>query len=440
MPERSTGARCAWGGLCPRDDRSINSCSSIPRASPAWRHPCAGHPSRLKRRGRVPAERYAGGRASDRALSWIAQADDRGQARYQLRFRVPGRGVLIQVPFPPYNLRWFDDEGAPLPWPISPACKSGRSRRLPARWRFSTAASALPRTTSDRRLPLRTPPRPRRPFLYPVNGPDGIGLTEFGKPHDPTGSHAHHYSIWVSHAGVNGTDFWSERRGSIIAHDSVELLEDGPVFCRLAHKARWMATLDPKAKPVMNDKRTLTFYRGEPDFRLIDVELEFAPVGSEPVTLGQTNFGFLAVRVAQSMTVFDGGGEIMNSAGDRNEQQGASEAGDLDRPSGPRGREPLGGRGDLRPSRQPATSHLLALSQRRLGRSGFQRPIALHAPPRRGPAPALPRLPAPRQRPGIAHRRPLRRIRRPRRLPSRRGAPRIADAENRAASTVCRCR
>jgi hypothetical protein len=40
----------------------------------------------------------------------------------------------------------------------------------------------------------------------------------------------------------------------------------------------------------------------------------------EAVTFGQTSFGFLAARVAQPMTVFDGGGEIRNARGGRNEQ------------------------------------------------------------------------------------------------------------------------
>jgi hypothetical protein len=78
-----------------------------------------------------------------------------------------------------------------------------------------------------------------------------------------------------------------------------DLLEDGPVFCRMVQKVTWLlapASAKEKALEVMSERRTLTFYRGEPDFRLMDVELEFAPTGREPVMLGQTNFGFLAVR------------------------------------------------------------------------------------------------------------------------------------------------
>jgi len=241
------------------------------------------------------------------------------------------------VPFPPQNLEAFDAEGRAAPvrnfpqmqirpqQPLDGGLDILDNRQLVTRYHVGP----LPGGDGPSGSAIR------RPFLYPVNGPDGAGLTEFGKPHDPTGSHAHHYSLWVAHASVNGQDFWSERRGGFIAHEALELLEDGPVFCRLVQKTRWTATLGPPAKAVLNGRRTLTFYRAEPDFRLIDVELEFAPPGVEPVLLGQTNFGFLAVRVAQSMTVFDGGGEIRNSVGDRNEQGAHEKQADWIDQSGP---------------------------------------------------------------------------------------------------------
>jgi hypothetical protein len=159
-----------------------------------------------------------------------------------------------------------------------------------------------------------TPCVVRRPFLYPVIGPDGIPLTEFGKPHDPTGSHAHHYSLWIAHANVAGQDFWSEK-GGVIAHEQLELQEDGPVFCRLGQTTRWIR----EQIEYLRERRIVTVYRGAPDFRLLDLELNFAPSGSQTVEFGKTTFGFVAVRVAQSMTPFDGGGEILNARGDRNE-------------------------------------------------------------------------------------------------------------------------
>jgi len=56
-----------------------------------------------------------------------------------------------------------------------------------------------------------------------------------------------------------------------------------------------------------------------------------------------TNFGFLAVRIAQSMTVFDGGGAILNSGGDRNEREAHEKQADWIDQSGPVSEDRWGG-------------------------------------------------------------------------------------------------
>ena len=72
---------------------------------------------------------------------------------------------------------------------------------------------------------------------------------------------------------------------------------------------------------MLNERRQMTFYKTSRDFRIIDIELELRPGKPSAVKLGKTPFGFLATRAAQSMTPFDGGGEIINALGQRNEQQ-----------------------------------------------------------------------------------------------------------------------
>jgi hypothetical protein len=250
-------------------------------------------------------------------LSWIARADADGKQRYRLRFGVLRSGRLIQVPFPPQNLRAFDGRGRAVPvhyfprmqlrpqWPLEGVVHIWDSNELVTSYHVGPTLKQA--GSPDLAI--------RRPFLYPVNGPDGIPLTELGKPHDPTGSHAHHCSLWIAHASVAGEDFWSEH-GGIIAHVQLELMEDGPVFCRLIQTTRWMA----KGVDLLHGRRCLTVYRTAGSFRLMDLTLELTPAGSQAVELGKTSFGFLAVRVAQSMTPFDGGGEILNARGDRNEQ------------------------------------------------------------------------------------------------------------------------
>ena len=246
-------------------------------------------------------------------LTWIAQGRPNGICKYKLLFGVPHDGIFVQVPFLPNNLRHFDAEGCATPveqfphmqirpqWPLDGVVHILRDAEILTSYHIGPKEGAESSA--------------RRPYFYPVNGPDGISLTELGKPHDPTGSHGHHYSLWIAHANVDGADFWSEG-GGIVCHERFELMEDGPVFARLVQKAHWIAQDDRK----LNETRQLTFYATPESFRLIDVELELSPGGSEPIELGKTPFGFLAARVAQSMTVFDGGGEIINSEGQRNEQ------------------------------------------------------------------------------------------------------------------------
>lgn len=249
-------------------------------------------------------------------LAWLAASGSDGKQAYRLRFGVPRRGRFVQVPFPPQNYRVFDEQGRATPAAYFPHMQIRPQWPLDGTLHVFEGTQLITTYHLGPLLGQISPMAVRRPFLYPVIGPDGYGLTEFGKPHDPTGSHAHHYSLWIAHANVNGHDFWSER-GGIIAHDQWELLEDGPVFCRLVLTTRWVFD----KVDILRERRSLTVYRAAaPTARLLDFELEFMPAGSKAVELGKTSFGFLAVRVAQSMTPFDGGGEILSSRGDRNEQ------------------------------------------------------------------------------------------------------------------------
>jgi hypothetical protein len=261
---------------------------------------------------------FPAGEASDKVkvageLSWIVRGASGGMATYTLTFSVPEAGRLIQTPFPPQSLRLFDEGGkgsAPRWFPIM---------QLHPQWPVNGVVNfreGRDPITSYHLGPALTNLNPtiRRPYFYPVIGPDGIELTEFGKPHDPTGSHAHHYSLWITHNSVSGVDYWGER-GGVIAHEALDLMEDGPIFSRIIQRARWRNG----GTDVLKEKRTITTYASAGDFRVMDIEMELTPASSNSVTFGKTSFGFLAARVAQSMTPFDGGGTIRTSEGKINE-------------------------------------------------------------------------------------------------------------------------
>lgn len=250
-------------------------------------------------------------------LWWIAQGDQNGRADYRLVFGVLRRGRAIQVPYPPQNWRMFDDQDRATPLAHFPRMQIRPQWPLDGALHITDNGQAV---TTYHIGPLLGSPQAatstiRRPFFYPVNGPDGISLTEFGKAHDPTGSHRHHYSLWIAHNSVAGHSFWADA-GGLILHKEIVLLEDGPVFCRLVVRTRWQ----DGQTDLLDEERMVTVFGSGEGFRLMDFELQFRPAGKEPVVLEQTTFGFLAVRVAQSMAPFDGGGEILNARAQRNEQ------------------------------------------------------------------------------------------------------------------------
>jgi len=161
----------------------------------------------------------------------------------------------------------------------------------------------------------------RRPFVFPVNGPSGRSLTRMGHPRDPE-THSHHNSVWFSHEFVAGVNFWGDRGGKI-EHLRLLRFEDSDGLTFVETENAW---LDPEGKPVLHDRRRIGA-RALPNgewLLLLDLQLE---ARTTDVTLGQTAFGLLGVRMAKTIGVADGGGTIRNSEG------GVDEAGCFRKPA-----------------------------------------------------------------------------------------------------------
>jgi hypothetical protein len=156
-----------------------------------------------------------------------------------------------------------------------------------------------------------------RPFCYPMTGPADRSLTRMGHPHDPVG-HRHHYSVWVSHHDVDGADFWGNRPGNRIVHQRLEQYGDGDDSAWLLARNAWTTA---EGKVVMLERRRIEVGPTGDDawLMLVDLMLEAPPTG--PVTLGATPFGMIGVRMAKTIGVHDGGGRILNSEGQRNEEE-----------------------------------------------------------------------------------------------------------------------
>ncbi|GIX06539.1 MAG: hypothetical protein KatS3mg115_0942 [Candidatus Poribacteria bacterium] len=155
-----------------------------------------------------------------------------------------------------------------------------------------------------------------RPFLYPLFTPGGTLVTSYGKSHDPTGSHDHHKSVWIGHRDVDGCNFW-ELGECFIRHRGFLLLEDGPLFARVVQRTQWSSDGTER----LRDRREWLFWRHQGAGRCVDLILTIQAPDERGVEIGRSPFGWLGVRVDPRLSVFDGGGEIQNSRGQRNEQE-----------------------------------------------------------------------------------------------------------------------
>ena len=155
-----------------------------------------------------------------------------------------------------------------------------------------------------------------KPYLYPVVGPTGEGMTRNypmipdvpGEKHD----HPHHKSIYVSHGEVSGADVWSETPGHgyqrhvtfLPAYGDGGEHVSGPVLGAIRSRNDWTGSDDQK---VVEDERRFTFYALPSGARLIDVEITFHATAG-PAHFGDTKEGgIISLRVATSMDASDDG-------------------------------------------------------------------------------------------------------------------------------------
>jgi hypothetical protein len=153
-----------------------------------------------------------------------------------------------------------------------------------------------------------------RPYLYPLIGPGGAGMTRNWPmqpaTNEPT-DHVHHKGLWYAHGSVNGVDCWSEQKafGKTVHEKFLEL--GGGV---IRERCNWV---DHEGKVLCSDERTLRF-QAQPDVRIVDFAITLI-ASQGPVTFGDTKEGSMAIRLPATLSVKGKGaqGHIVTSAGQR---------------------------------------------------------------------------------------------------------------------------
>ena len=149
-----------------------------------------------------------------------------------------------------------------------------------------------------------------RPFFYPFNGPSGSTLTRMGHP--GASNHDHHRSIWFAHAKVLGIDFWSDQTEARIQQKHWLEYRDGDDAAMLATMLTWHDGHDPQ--PLLEQQVIAIFRPTDHNETLFEIQTEFRPI-ADSLEFDKTNFGFLAVRVAKSISEHAGDGRLTSSDG-----------------------------------------------------------------------------------------------------------------------------
>lgn len=149
------------------------------------------------------------------------------------------------------------------------------------------------------------------PFFFPVNGPvSGGSVTSMRN-----GTYPHHSSLFFGCDRVNGGNYWQEglERGRIVS-SGARVVQTGGEKAVIEDECIWQR---PGAESPVRDRRTITIFAPSPDLYVLDFEVEMEMLMD--VTIEKTNHSLFSARIAEDLTVRQGG-HMVNSFGDEGEQ------------------------------------------------------------------------------------------------------------------------
>lgn len=165
-------------------------------------------------------------------------------------------------------------------------------------------------------------PADRRVFWHPIRGSRDISITRIGHPHDPL-THSHHNSVWISHADVDGVNFWGDYGKDLGRIVNVEVSREGYTdtdeFASMQMVNHWIREEDKSVMLIETRRTEVRPIDGAKSWFLI-VDLEYKTPKGKTSTFKPSAFGLLGVRMAKTIGVIDGGGRILNSEGQVNEK------------------------------------------------------------------------------------------------------------------------
>lgn len=152
------------------------------------------------------------------------------------------------------------------------------------------------------------------PYVCPVQAPCGESVTRAYPVKQAAGAsadHPHHKSMWLAFGDVNGVDFWAEgEKCGKIVQKSISFDGITPGHWGIHTKNDWVA---PDGTRLLEEDRHYSFLSCKYGTLVSTMITLIAP--DRDVDLNDTKEGFFAVRVAPSISLTEGKGQILNSEG-----------------------------------------------------------------------------------------------------------------------------
>ncbi|MEW6302297.1 MAG: PmoA family protein [Verrucomicrobiota bacterium] len=140
-----------------------------------------------------------------------------------------------------------------------------------------------------------------RPYLYPIIGPTGAGVTRnypMKKVEGEETDHIHHRSLWWGHRHVNGFSFWEETgRQGTIKHDKFLEIKGGKDSGVIKAQSKWIATNNTL---VATDVTTIRFHNVKQG-RMLDYDITITAPKDSEVVFGDDKDAAMAIRIAETM-------------------------------------------------------------------------------------------------------------------------------------------
>jgi hypothetical protein len=142
----------------------------------------------------------------------------------------------------------------------------------------------------------------QRPYMYPLTGPSGANLAR-PYPMEKGGAedHPHHRSLWFTHGGVNGVDFWGngEKNGTQKHLGFEEIQSADSSSASFVTKTSWLL---PSGDEVLADKRLIRVEALPEGGKIIDHTITMTATQGDAV-FTDTKEGSFAIRVGPTLSM-----------------------------------------------------------------------------------------------------------------------------------------